>query len=914
MKNRIHAIKRTITTERLVVIIFLVLSLRVLLWFEYPRIIAAGDLRPPLNVEAFTVHAMYAWNEIDFGTPSVYLPRLLDPFNLLVVISSKLGIDAYGGQVLTIIIMYFLMSVLVYAYVRELTDGDVISAFVSALFFNFNVFLVNDREQTAVGFISTILMFLPSLAAFAHALRKRSKVYAALSGMLLVLTQGAFPNYRPLLLGIFAVSLTALYFLISRGIKIQSSKIEGTGWKFDFSVDTRSIANDLKSVLIFFISAVLASLWVLLIITANWTILSSAHSRLSTPSFVPNIPFPDVFRLIAHWAFYSDYAGHPYVPYADVYLHDPAIILLTFLIPILAFGALLTKSRHRKLKTYFAVVGLVSIFFTAGFTRYSGSIYSSITSTVPLLDAFRMPTNWVFFVILSYGILIGTLLSDLCKRLKGMLPKLFSLILIALLFFSTAFPLITGEITRNWIDPTVKGSAFPKSYNQLNDKLSYRHWALLVPKRDVYVIYNYSSGTLGCGNPYPFIFSKPFISGLGTEYVDPLKLNLINQLHEFVLMENDTIISIAQKGNVTASSSQDIDHSPEKAVDGSDETRWASGSGAPQWLEIDWEEPQEVESIKILFEAAYAKTYFVQTWNSTDWKDQISVQNNTSLNCDHALSEPVVTDKIRLIFAEASYWKSISIWEIVVYKHVRLPSLSSRALSILGVGYIVLEKNIVRGAVYDATLAREKLNENRDFVLLEEWDEVALYQNLYSVEKLYVADANLMYRSSDDVNRHLVDEPWGKLKYSIFTTEATSDSLANVSGVLPEDFRWEGISPCRYRANVMSKGPFFVAFLENFDTRWKLAVNGKSVPDSKHFMINTFGNGWLIEANGNLSLELAFETQEFIVPSIIVSLILPLLLVAGKQIAMIAALAKHFISKRTKRILGIRREKKRVER
>ncbi len=907
MKSRIRFIKRAITTERLVVIIFLVLSLRVLLWFEYPRIIVAGDFRPPLNAEAFTTHAIYAWNEIDFGIPSVYLPRMLDPFNSLVTISSWLGFDIYSAQMLAIIIMYFLMSILVYAYVRELADGDRILAFVSALFFNFNVFLVNDREQTAVGFVSIVLMLLPSLATFARALRKRSRGYAALSGMLLVLTLGAFPNYRPLLLGVFAVMLTTLYFLISRGSKIQLSKIKGTGWKFDVSVDTRSIVDDLKSVLVFCFTAILASLWVLVIVAANWNTLLSAYSRISPSSFAFDVQSYDIFRLIAQWSFYTEGAGHPYVPYADIYLHNPAIILLTFLIPVLAFATLLAHSKHEKLKIYFAVVGLVSIFLTAGFTEYLRGIYNSITTSIPLLAAFRTPTNWVFFVILSYSILLGILLSNLCKRFKGVLPKLFSLTLITLLFVSTAFPLITGDITRNWLDPTVKGSTFPESYDRVNDKLSYRYWALLLPRRTVYVVYNFSSGTLGCGNPYPFIFSKPIISGLGTEYVDPLKLDLIDQLHELVLMGNQTITDITQRGNITASSVQGPGYSPQEAIDGSNMTRWSSAPGVPQWLEIEWEKPQELEDIKISFELAYAKAYSIQTWNGTDWVNQISVQNNTSLNCYHTFPELVETDKVRLYFTEAAHWGSISIWEITVRKHYESPSLSSRGLGIFGVAYLVLEKSIAVGAAYNVTEAREKLNETHDFVLLEEWDDIALYQNLHSVEKLYVADTNLMYLGQSDIYNYLTDTPWDTLERSILTTEATSDSLANVSAMLPEDFTWKEISPCRYEANVMSKGPFFVAFLENFDTQWKLGVNEKTVPESNHFVINTFGNGWLVDANGNLTLELTFQTQEFMVPSIVASLILPLLLITGTQIRKIVVLAKHFKLRRTKQISGTER-------
>jgi len=895
-KRGLCFMRRLVSTEALTILIFFLLSLRVILWFEFPRIIVSGDLRPPLNTEAFTIHAAYVWNEIDFGTISVYLPRILDPFNFLIIISCKLGFDIYTSQIVALVIMYFLLSILIYTYVKELTDGDAISAFVAGLFFNFNLFLINDREQTAVGFVSIALMVLPSLVIFTRALRKRSERLVVLSGMLFILTQGTFPNYRPFLLGLFAIFLTTFYFLIRRGVRVSLSDARERCW-LRASIDTRPILDCLKSLGVFLVSAVLASIWVIVLITANLTPLLSAHSRMTTPIFALNLQFHDVFRLIGHWAFYGEYPpGHPYVPYAYPYLHDPVVIFWTFLIPVIAFTSLLTKSRTKVLELYFASVGLIFLFFTAGFTEYFRDIYYSVTTHVPLLIAFRTPTNWIFFVLLSYSILLGTLVCNICTKFKGKLPKLFVLGLTALLLISVSFPLITGDVTRNWLRPEVKGSVFPKSYAELDNKLSNVYWALLLPKRDVYVIYNYSSGTLGCGNPYPFIFSKPIISGIGTEYLDPKNLDLIDQLHELILMQNDTVWNIAPKGEISASSFQDAYREPSKANDESYGTRWASQEGIPQWLEVRWTRPQELEGVRIFFEEAYAKAYVIQTWNGTDWIEQAKVENNTSLECEQMLLEHVTTEKIRLYFTEASIWNQTSIWELELYKTVRFPSLSSRGLGIFGVGYLIVEKDIVKGGVYNITEARKRLVEKQDFALVEEWDEVALYCNTFSVKKLYVANNMFMCKNWNwsDICNYLTDSSWDVLKHSIFVDMSPPNVPANESMVLPEGFTWSEVSPCKYEASLVSKGPFFVAFLETYDKQWKLRVNGKTVPESEHFKINTFGNGWFVNATGNLSLEITFETQDIIAPSIVISLLLPILLVAKNQLKKLAKSVRRF--------------------
>ncbi|MEM2915204.1 MAG: hypothetical protein QXH91_07385, partial [Candidatus Bathyarchaeia archaeon] len=80
-------------TEILVVVIFFFFSLRVINWFEHPYVLISGDFRPPLVIEAFVKRVAYTWDEMDFGLPSVYPPRILDPFYFFVTVFQSLGVN-----------------------------------------------------------------------------------------------------------------------------------------------------------------------------------------------------------------------------------------------------------------------------------------------------------------------------------------------------------------------------------------------------------------------------------------------------------------------------------------------------------------------------------------------------------------------------------------------------------------------------------------------------------------------------------------------------------------------------------------------------------------------------------------------------------------------------------------------------
>lgn len=762
--NKLKKRLRLKSLELVFVVIFFLFSLRVINWFEYPHIMVSGDFRPPFSSNAFINRVLYTWNEIDFGIPSVYSPRALDPFYFFIMAFQALGADLFVAQVATVFLMYFLASILMFILMKKLTNGDIKASFVAALYLTSNLYLINDREVTAVGFIDMALMILPFLIVFTEGVMKKSYKLIALSGPLFILTYGLFPNFRAALLGFIALLLILFFIYISNASKISLQR-NRTSWFLNLSLNLNVILTYLKYLSIFVLSILLASMWVFMIVLANFDAFSMTYSQVGVSMFALNIQPHDVLRLIAKWGFYSSYGGDPYVPYANVYLHNPLIIALSYLLPMLAFASLLL-SKSRKLTLYFGAVGAFFLLLMSGLTPFFSQVYVGLATYVPLMLVFRESAQWSFVVIFSYGLLIGITFSALCERFKSKLWQILVLGLAITLFLSSSYPLTTGDVARNYQMTSTKGSVFPHSYIELDETLSSRYWALMLPQRDVYVGYNFDGIPFGSGNPYPLIFSKPIITGIGTEYVQPADQILITKIHELM-----------------------------RALNGSDP---ALAEGVPKFL------------------------------------------------------------------------------------------------GMLSIKHLILEKSFTIGA---REFNSSVLYNNKDFILAKEWNEIALFNNTYTLEKIYGADNTLNYTTLDDMYESIERLEWSTLNHSAFIDSTSTNSTGKAVLTIPDSLVWTQPSPTSFEANANSTGSFVLVFSETYDEHWKLSVNGDTLSEAKHFKANAFANGWLIENTGKLTIAIEYETQKLFTASAIASILLPALLIIFLSRAELKALAKPIRSK-----------------
>ncbi|HEX4094619.1 MAG TPA: glycoside hydrolase family 3 C-terminal domain-containing protein, partial [Trebonia sp.] len=117
----------------------------------------------------------------------------------------------------------------------------------------------------------------------------------------------------------------------------------------------------------------------------------------------------------------------------------------------------------------------------------------------------------------------------------------------------------------------------------------------------------------------------------------------------------------------TASSTQDAtDYPASDATDGDPGTRWSSAASDPQWLEVDLGSPQQICSVGIQWETAYASAFSIQVSNdNATWTTVYSTTAGTGGN----QTFPITTTAryIRMYAtARATQWGD-SIFEFDVY-------------------------------------------------------------------------------------------------------------------------------------------------------------------------------------------------------------------------------------------------------
>jgi hypothetical protein len=101
-------------------------------------------------------------------------------------------------------------------------------------------------------------------------------------------------------------------------------------------------------------------------------------------------------------------------------------------------------------------------------------------------------------------------------------------------------------------------------------------------------------------------------------------------LWEFQIYGSDatTCATASQGKTATASSTENAGTGAALAVDGNTGTRWSSAFSDPQWLQVDLGSTQTVCQVTLNWEAAYAKSFQIQT--STDGTNWTSIYTTTT--------------------------------------------------------------------------------------------------------------------------------------------------------------------------------------------------------------------------------------------------------------------------------------------
>jgi hypothetical protein len=350
-------------------------------------------------------------------------------------------------------------------------------------------------------------------------------------------------------------------------------------------------------------------------------------------------------------------------------------------------------------------------------------------------------------------------------------------------------------------------------------------------------------------------------------------------LDDFSLHTTELGRNVSPEGTASASSVgiwDTISLDADGANDGDPNTRWASKPHEPmsQWLQIDWETPQELTGAHILFERAYAEDYTIQTWNGTEWINQINVTGNSQLNCTNIFEEPVKTDKLRIsVTSVTALYDLVSIWELEAYA---TPTVSKK-LFIPQDGYYRVGFQIASGPNY-GTLNLTINNTPTTISCNSHGTESRLYEDgpIYfkSGEQNVTVSATGTV-DFDEMTMTLNDEGDFGFLDDLFET----NPCPNVS--------YEQINSGKYVAHVEdSDEPFLLVFSESYHPMWRAYIDNE---EYSPIPVYSLVNGFYINKTGNFDVTIYFTGQTYAdiglhISLVTLILIVPILVIPSKRL------------------------------
>jgi hypothetical protein len=324
-------------------------------------------------------------------------------------------------------------------------------------------------------------------------------------------------------------------------------------------------------------------------------------------------------------------------------------------------------------------------------------------------------------------------------------------------------------------------------------------------------------------------------------------------LDDFSLHATEFGWNVSPKGNASASSVgvwDTISLDANEANDGDTNTRWASKphEPMPQWLQIEWDAPQELTGARILFERAYAEDYVIQTWDGTDWIDQVSVKGNTQLNCTYIFEEPVKTDKLRILVTSVTrLYDLVSIWEFKAYTAHSV----SRSVLIPEDGFYRANFRLKFGPEC-GTL---KLNVNNEIVV------ISCNSSESEIKRYEIGPFYLQYGE-----QNITVSATGITDFSEMTMTLNDEGdfgfLDDLFEAKPSPkVSYELVTPCKYEAHIEnSDEPFLLIFSESYHPMWKAYIDGEEISP---IPVYSLVNGFYINKTGSFDVTIYFTGQTY---------------------------------------------------
>lgn len=431
-------------------IIILFFSLTPLLWYQPGEIALGHDMGFPLNpIEHFWDRTSVWTQRASFGYDQSLEVGAL-PVHGLEALVKNLGFSINDAQKITYIFWFAMPMLAVWFLFRTLKPEpkDWFFRLFGALFYGFNHFMLQGwfiAERTKFSLMAALPISLVLMYRFLQGKLSLQKTAIFLALTYFFFNGGGF-------IPLYGASLITLPLAF---VFLTAIDIAENGWNriyrwlklFTFS---------------FLLFTLLNSYWLLPQLRFTLHSYSQTVSGFGgisqviewTQEISKNASLINLFRLQG----IPDWYDNPTHPYASFFLNNPILLIVSFIWPLLAFGAvLLVRKKKEKVWIYFfALLALVGMIATAGTHPPLGQFYEWVLKHLPGFLVFRTPfykfgpTLWLAYAVLvAYTLNHFVLNKPEGTRGFGVKTLTLAVIILPLLY---SFPFFTGSFF-NWRFP-----------------------------------------------------------------------------------------------------------------------------------------------------------------------------------------------------------------------------------------------------------------------------------------------------------------------------------------------------------------------------------------------------------------------------------------------------------------------------
>jgi hypothetical protein len=275
----------------------------------------------------------------------------------------------------------------------------------------------------------------------------------------------------------------------------------------------------------------------------------------------------------------------------------------------------------------------------------------------------------------------------------------------------------------------------------------------------------------------------------------------------------------------------------------------------PQWLEVTFPTSEKIYGVGINFETAYAEDYRIQTWNGTEWVDQIVVENNSLLDHQYTFAQPVTTEKLRILVTSATAYDTVSIWELEIFSDTNAPSS---------------QIFVPRTEEYNLAARLSPMESNGTMYLKvdNQLFSISCPANLSTATWFELGSAQL------NVGEHNVSVfASGNITLDEIGICSASNNVPTIDDLFNSDLSapsisYEQVNPCKYIAHINCTRPFLLVFSESYDSLWKAYVDNQELSP---VIVDTLANGFFINRTGSFDVVLYFTGQDIANIGLIIS-------------------------------------------